>query len=118
MNTAWVNYMITAAQHSKGSAGHWFRYLRKDIKKYGTLFTEEDVDELFGNEALTLFQRVSLKAAFEEGSPTQQYIISLNNPANLSMISVVRENLTRMKLESEIEQDLKDAASILKDDKS
>ena len=64
----WIDYMIKAAQHSKGNAGHWFRYLRKDINNCGTLFSKKDVEELFCNEALTFFQRVSLKAAFEEGS--------------------------------------------------
>ena len=93
MNTAWIDYMVMAAAHSKGSASHWFRYLRKDINKYGTLFTREDVEELFNNESLTLFQRVSLKAAFEEGSPTRQYIIDLNNPPSLKMISAVREKI-------------------------
>jgi len=89
----WIDYMIMAAKHSKGSARHWFRYLRKDIDKYGALFTKKDIEELVNNEALTFFQRVSLKAAFEEGSPTRQHIISLNNFASLDMVSALKDKL-------------------------
>ena len=63
----WINYMIKAANHSKGSASHWFRYLRKDINNKGTYFTDSDIEYLFNCEELTMFQRVSLKAAFTEG---------------------------------------------------
>jgi len=79
-----------AAQHSKGSARHWFRYLRKYIDKCGVLFTMQDVEELYKNDALSPFQRVSIRAAFEEGSPTRQHIISLNNKATRSAVSQLR----------------------------
>jgi len=87
----WSDYMIKAARHSKGNAGHWFRYLRKDIDNCGEYFTKEDVDALVHNEALTPFQRVSIKAAFEEGSPTRLYIIGLNSKVNQNTIRMVRE---------------------------
>jgi len=98
INIDWVNYMIMAAQHSKGSAAHWFRYLRKDIDKYGALFTKKEIDALFDNENLTLFQRVSLRTAFEEGSPTRQHIIGLNNPAKTNMLSTIKEKLKAAKV--------------------
>jgi len=87
----WIDYMIIAAQHSKGNAGHWFRYLRKYIDKYGSLFSENEVRILFQNPALTPFQRVSLKAAFLEGSPTRLYIQNLNKKRTVSKIHMVRE---------------------------
>ena len=90
-NVQWSDYMVMAAQHSRNNAGHWFRYLRKDIDKCGVLFSKEQVEELYNNEALTPFQRVSIKAAFEEGSQTRQHIISLNQRANPSKILSVRE---------------------------
>ena len=86
----WSHYMVMAAQHSKGSARHWFRYLRKDIEKCGTLFSEQDVESLSRNEALTPFQRVSIRAAFREGSPTRQHIINLNSKAGRDKIMAVR----------------------------
>jgi len=89
----WINYMVTAAQHSKGSASHWFRYLSKDIEKCGAVFSKQDVEELSNSDALTFFQRISLRAAFEEGSPTRQHIISLNKKIDLSMVTAVRNKL-------------------------
>jgi hypothetical protein len=86
----WSDYIVMAAQHSKGSARHWFRYLRKDIDKCGMLFSKQDVENLSRNEALTPFQRVSIMAAFREGSPTRQHIISLNSKAKRDKIMMVR----------------------------
>ena len=94
---AWLDYMVIAAAHSKDNAAHWFRYLRKDIDKCGFLFSKEDVEALYHNEALTPFQRVSLKAAFKEGSPTRQYIIGLNSTANKNKIQLVREKFENPK---------------------
>ena len=67
------------------------RYLRKDIDKCGILFSINDVESLAKNEALTPFQRVSIKAAFHEGSPTRQLIIGLNSKARLEKVKAVRE---------------------------
>lgn len=91
MNNDWTNYMIKAAQHSKGSAAHWFRYLRKDVNNYGKYFGENELDALINNELLTFFQRVSLKAAFTEGTPTRSYIIELNNPIKTKMVDKIKE---------------------------
>jgi len=78
----WSDYIVLAARHSKNNARHWFRYLRKYIDKCGVLFSKEQVDELYANENLTPFQRVSIRAAFEDGSQTRQHIISLNQKKN------------------------------------
>ena len=93
---SWSDYMIMAAKHSKNNAGHWFRYLRKDIDKYGIAFTKEEVEMLCENQALSPFQRVSLKAAFEDGSLTRQHIINLNSkviPNKLSLVRAKYENI-------------------------
>ena len=88
---SWSEYIEMAAQHSKGSARHWFRYLRKYIDKCGTVFTKKDIEDLFNNESLTPFQRVSIKAAFEDGSPTRQHILGLNSKADHNKILLLRE---------------------------
>jgi len=88
----WSDYMLMAAKHSKNNAQHWFRYLRKDIDKCGTLFTMDDVYELYNNEALSPFQRVSILAAFTEGSPTQAYIKGLNSKSSQHKLQMVMEN--------------------------
>ena len=82
----WSDYIVFAAKHSKNNARHWFRYLRKYIDKCGVIFTKEQVNELYANENLTPFQRVSIKAAFEDGSQTRQHIISLNQRKKLDKI--------------------------------
>ena len=87
----WTIYMEKAAQHSKGSCAHWFRYLRKYIDKCGTLFSIEDVKALSNNEKLSPFQKVSLNAAFQEGSPTRNYIIGLNKKVDRNLLLLLRE---------------------------
>jgi len=87
----WTNYMELAARHSKGNARHWFRYLRKEIDKCGVTFSTEDVVALYYNEVLTPFQRVSVKAAFTDGSPTRQHILGLNNAAQRNKVILARE---------------------------
>jgi len=89
-DTRWFDYMIIAAQHSKYNAQHWFRYLRKDVDKCGIAFSLEDVSQLCNDERLTLFQRVTLKEAFKEGSDTQEYIRNLNRKARPTMLAEVR----------------------------
>jgi len=93
----WLNYMVTiAAPHSKDNAQHWFRYLRKYVDKCGISFSEEDVAMLGCSEALTPFQRVSVKAAFRDGSPTREYIMGLNHKKTPEEITETRrryENL-------------------------
>jgi len=89
---SWLEYMtVVAAPHSKRNARLWFRYLRKYIDNCGTVFSKQDVDDLCKNESLTPFQRVSLKAAFKEDSPTRQYIIGLNRKANRNILQLLRE---------------------------
>ena len=97
----WSDYIVTvAAPHSKDNARHWFRYLRKYVDKCGISFSQEDIDSVYRNEALTPFQRVSIKAAFREGSPTREYIIGLNHkktPEELAEMRKRYENLGKRK---------------------
>ena len=91
----WVDYMIMAAKHSRGNARHWFRYLSKYIDKCGTIFTHADVDMLSVHETLSLFQRVTLKAAFREDSPTRQHILAMNQPATFNIVANIRARQAR-----------------------
>ena len=87
-----AEYILMAAMHSRYNAGHWFRYLRKVISEHGTSVSRETIDELYSNELLTPFQRVSLKAAFEEGTETHKHIISLNQRVVPGKLAQVRAN--------------------------
>ena len=89
----WVDYMTMAARHSKGNAKHWFRYLSKYIDKCGDVFTHADIDALCKSEALSLFQRVTLKIAFEDDSLTRQHILAMNQPATFNMVAKMRARL-------------------------
>jgi len=93
--TSWEDYMLMAARHSRGSASHWLRYLGKVIDNYEISFSKEDVDRLYNNEALTPFQRVSLKFAFQKGSPTMQHIQSMNKKATASRVVEMRKRYER-----------------------
>jgi len=93
----WVDYMIEVAQHSKDSAAHWFRYLRKYVDKCGTIFTMDDVEALCNNDALTPFQKVSARAAFREGSPTKAHISGLNKPGQRDSLARVRAKIEEAK---------------------
>ena len=85
----WLDYIVKiAAPHSRYNAQHWFRYLRKDIDKE---ISKEQIEELYNDKALSAFQRVSLKAAFTEGSPTREHIISLNNKVIPNKLLILRE---------------------------
>ena len=88
MNDA--EYILMAAQHSRYNAGHWFRYLRKMVNEYGISISHKTIDELCSNELLTPFQRVSLKAAFEEGTVTHKHIVSLNQRVVPGKLAAVR----------------------------
>jgi hypothetical protein len=91
----WTEYMIMAAKHSKNDVKLWFRYLRKYIDKINILFSMDEVNYLVNNGSLTPFQRVSLKAAFEEGSPTRQHIISLNQKVIPTKIAMIKDRYER-----------------------
>ena len=81
----WSEYIIkNAAPHSADNEYLWFRYLSKWIDRD---ISPEIIDDLCSNEALTPFQRTSLKAAYTEGSETRQKIRSMNEKPNLDIIN-------------------------------
>ena len=87
----YAQYILIAAQHSRHNAGHWFRYLRKLFNENNTSISHELIDQLYTNELLTPFQRVSLKAAFKEDSETRKHIIGLNQRFVPGKLALVRD---------------------------
>lgn len=83
---SWYEFMLNAAQQSRHNARHWFRYLRKVIFEEYTYLTDEDIERLFASDGLTAFQKVSLEFAVQQGSPTHEYVVSLNKPAKLNEV--------------------------------
>ncbi|VQW52934.1 Uncharacterised protein [Streptococcus pneumoniae] len=87
----WYDYMIQASKQSQFNASHWFRYLRKVIFEDYSYLTNQDVEKLLDSKELTRFQKISLKYAFQEHTPTHKYVISLNKPAKLTNVQKLME---------------------------
>lgn len=80
------NYMICAAERSRFSSSHWFRYLRKVIFEDYTYLTDDDIQRLWESDKLTMFQKVTLKQAVQFGSPTHDFVVSLGKPVQLTYV--------------------------------
>ncbi|MGO6385663.1 hypothetical protein ACTQQW_01890 [Streptococcus pneumoniae] len=87
----WYDYMIQASKQSQFNASHWFCYLRKVIFEDYSYLTNQDVEKLLDSKELTRFQKISLKYAFQEHTPTHKYVISLNKPAKLTNVQKLME---------------------------
>ncbi len=87
----WYDYMINASRQSRFNASHWFRYLRKVIFEDSSYLTDKDVERLLSSKELTDFQKVSLKYALQEHTPTHEYVVSLNKPSKLTNVQELME---------------------------
>ena len=87
----WYTYIINAAIRSKYNGAHWFRYLRKIIFENESKLTENDLSRLLQSSELSNFQKISLKYAMQKGTPTHEYVLSLNRPAKLTNIKALME---------------------------
>ena len=94
--------MLRAAKQSKYDARHWFIYLRKVIFDNSSYLTENDFMALWKSDELTAFQKVTLKYAMKTGSPTHQYVVSLNKPAKLTKFNRFMEKTKNEQHESSL----------------
>lgn len=85
-NSTNVKYLISAAEHSRYNAKHWFRYLRKMIVNDKVLITDAEINTLYQSNQLTNFQKVTLKHAMVKGTPTYNFVTSLNKKCKLRYI--------------------------------
>jgi len=76
-----IAYVENAAVHSKNNARHWMRYLRKLIDTNGSILSPSEVDKLLASEHLSMYQKVSLRAALLPGTETHEFVTKLNMPA-------------------------------------
>lgn len=88
---SWYEFMLNAAKESRHNARHWFRYLRKVIFEDHTYLTDEDIENLLNSTELTAFQKVSLEFAVQQGTPTNEHVVSLNKPINVVDIRKLME---------------------------
>lgn len=87
----WYEFMLNAAKESRHNTRHWFRYLRKVIFEDYTYLTDEDIEKLLTSDELTAFQKVSLEFAVQQGSPTHEHVVSLNQPAKIDEVRNLME---------------------------
>lgn len=71
-------FLTDAAIQSRGDRDHWFRYLRKVITSEVNYITSEDLKQLLASSALSDDQKTVLREAVIPGSPTNVYVLSLN----------------------------------------
>ncbi len=88
-NSSRINLLIRAAEESRYNARHWLRYLRKQIKDGKAMLTKEDIATVIEKGQLTMYQKVSLKRAMESGTPTNRYIVELNQRAKTKMLDQI-----------------------------
>lgn len=73
-------FLIMAAQITKGDGDHWFRYLHKVINEKGILLQDWEIDKALHSNQLTDFQKVTLVDATTEGTHTHEFISSRSKP--------------------------------------
>ena len=85
--SAQTGHLIRAARHSRYNACHWFRYLRKEVDEEGRIrISPAEAEALLSGDDLTMFQKVSLRCAMQQDSPTNRYIAALNRRAQTPMM--------------------------------
>ncbi|MBR5337551.1 MAG: hypothetical protein IK152_06160 [Lachnospiraceae bacterium] len=86
-----VKYYEEAAIESRCSRDLWFRYLRKFITQDGCSLSGDQVYMLLNSEKLTMYQKVTLKQAMIQGSPTNRRVVRLNERVRTRMIDEIRK---------------------------
>ena len=82
--------LVMGARDSAGNMKLWFRYLRKEFENGKCRITEDRLESLLNSSALTNTQKVVLKFATKEGSPTNLYVASLNQPMKSNLLEELR----------------------------
>ena len=82
-----VKWFIRGALESRYNAKHWFMYLGKMIHKDGhILLSPEEIEQLYSNNQLTMFQRATMKRATTKGTKLYEYVWGLGKPARLKAL--------------------------------
>ena len=85
-----AEYLIRAASHSRYNAGHWMRYLRKELIDGRSRLTQKDIDTVLSSDKLTMFQKVSFKRAMQVGTETNLAVSSLNRRVRPTMLDTLQ----------------------------
>lgn len=91
--TGYCDYLRNAAAECGSNLSHWLRYLRKCVDNGVPRIDEEDLAFLLSSDELTMVQKVFLERAMTEGTPTNEYVASLNRPAKTPMLNQALKEL-------------------------
>lgn len=85
--------LIRHAEESKYNTKQWLRYLRKTFNNDKAMITKRELNHLLRSSNLTMCQKLILKRAMTSGTPTNEYVIRLNNHADTPMLKeIIREH--------------------------
>ncbi len=79
-----VIHTIRTAKDSQGNARLWMRYIAKQFEDHTPPLSSSELEFLLDGDDLTLSQKCILKSAYQNGSPTNQYIIQLGRKCDTS----------------------------------
>jgi len=81
-----VQAVIRASEHSGDDFVLWLRYLRKWVSITGHIFSEQEVVLILNEDRIRKFHRMMFSEAITPGTPTNRYVIWLNQPMDASAI--------------------------------
>ena len=81
--------LINAAEESRYNAAHWLRYLRKEFEGGTMRLSSEQLMKVLSSDRLTMYQKISLKRAATPETETHNYVVSLNERADTSMLDEI-----------------------------
>ena len=94
--SAKVIYTIRTAKDSRDNARLWLRYIAKHFEANATPLNPSELQCLLACDDLTMFQKCALKSAYQNGSPTNQYVIQQSQRCDTSFV----ENLFKRSMEN------------------
>ena len=88
-----ISYYEHVAQDCMYHSDQWFRYLRKIITPCGNTLTQDEINTLLVSDKLGIYQKITLKQASIPGTPTNLYVLSLNQKSTTPILNAIRKKL-------------------------
>ena len=88
--------LVIAAQESVHSARQWLRYLRKEFPEGKCRLTSGQIHSLLSDNRLTMYQKISLSRAVQDGTATNQFVTGLNEHIRPTMLDEIKRRRTHV----------------------
>ncbi|HHW95576.1 MAG TPA: helix-turn-helix domain-containing protein [Mogibacterium sp.] len=85
-----VENLIFAAEHSRGNAQQWLRYLRKEFEGSALRLNRNEVKEVLDSDKLSAVQKIIFKRTVQQDTATNKYVIALNDTADTPMVDELK----------------------------